>query len=136
MSHDSRFAYWSAKRTVVVQNSRAVVLNRGDMHWLAQSDCLEYEKLWKIYWWGGHRDEALVRSIERFPALSDIPRHATGVRLSSGRGFEEVNQNHLAGWLERYRELPSREFRAFGQIARPACPRSSGRSPSWVRGHL
>ena len=66
---DNKFQYWSAKRTAVVENVRSVVLNRGDMHWLSQEDCLEYEKLWKIYWWGGHRDEALVRSIERFSAL-------------------------------------------------------------------
>ena len=30
---DSRFQYWSAKRTALVENIRAVVLNRGDMHW-------------------------------------------------------------------------------------------------------
>lgn len=69
---DSRFQYWSAKRTAVVENTRSVVLNRGDMHWLLQQDCLENEKLWKIYWWGGHRDEALLRSIERFPALGRV----------------------------------------------------------------
>ena len=45
---DSRFQYWSAKRTAVVENVRSVVLNRGDMNWLSQQDCLEYEKLWKI----------------------------------------------------------------------------------------
>ena len=44
---DSRFQYWSAKRTAMVENVRSVVLNRGDMHWLTQRDCREYEKLWK-----------------------------------------------------------------------------------------
>lgn len=114
---DSRFQYWSAKRTAVVENVRSVVLNRGDMHWLSQRDCLEYEKLWKIYWWGGHRDEALVRSIERFSALRDLPKHHVGVRFSSGRGFQEANKAQSAGWLEKYSELPSQDFRAYGPIS-------------------
>lgn len=114
---DSRFQYWSAKRTAVVENIRSVVLNRGDMHWLSQRDCLEYEKLWKIYWWGGHRDEALIRSIERFPALRDLPKHHAGVRFSSGQGFKEANKAHLAGWLEKYLELKSRDFRSYGPIS-------------------
>ena len=114
---DSRFQYWSAKRTEIVENIRSVVLNRGDMNWLSQRDCLEYEKLWKIYWWGGHQDEALVRSIERFPALRDLSDQYTGVRFSSGQGFKEANRAHLAGWLEKYRELKTRDFRSYGAVS-------------------
>ena len=114
---DSRFQYWSAKRTATVENVRSVVLNRGDMHWLSQRDCLEYEKLWKIYWWGGHRDEQLIRSIEKFPALRDLPRHYAEVRLSSGQGFKAANKAHLAGWLEEYGELRSVDFRSYGPIS-------------------
>ena len=117
LSSDSRFQYWSAKRTAMVENLGAVVLNRGDMHWLSQRDCLEYEKLWKIYWWGGHRGEALVRSIERFPALRDLPKHHTGVRFSSGRGFQVANRAHRADWLARYSELRPSDFRSYGPIS-------------------
>ena len=56
---DVRFEYWSAKRTAIVANTQSVVLSRGDMHWLSQRDCLHDERIWKIFWWGGHRDEAL-----------------------------------------------------------------------------
>ena len=94
---DNRFQYWSAKRTVIVENMGAVVLNRGDMHWLSQRDCLEYEKLWKIYWWGGHRDEALIRSIERFPTLRDLPRHEAGLEISGLRGFVWMRRPEVAG---------------------------------------
>ena len=114
---DSRFQYWSAKRTAVVENIRSVVLNRGDMNWLSQRDCLEYEKLWKIYWWGGHRDVALIRSIERFPVLRDLSKHHGGVRFSSGQGFKEASKAHLAGWLEKYLELKPRNFRSYGPIS-------------------
>ena len=113
---DNRFQYWSAKRTALVENVRSVVLNRGDMHWLSQRDCLEYEKLWKIYWWGGHRDEALLRSTERFPPLRHLPRHRPGVRFTAGRGFQVAAKTVSASWLTKYRELPSRYFRSYGPI--------------------
>jgi hypothetical protein len=113
---DSRFQYWSAKRTAMVENTQCVVLNRGDMHWLSQRDCLENEKLWKIYWWGGHRDEALVRAIDRFPSLRDLPKHLPGVEVLSGQGFKEANKKHPAGLLEKYRELPAEAFRRYGPI--------------------
>jgi hypothetical protein len=113
---DNRFQYWSAKRTAVVENTRSVVLNRGDMHWLSQQDCIEYEKLWKIYWWGGHRDEILVRSIERFPSIRELPKTLKDVEVLTGQGFKEANKANPAAWLEKYRELPSQEFRAYGPI--------------------
>jgi len=65
---DNCFQYWSAKRTATIENTQCVILNRGDMHWLSQRDCLTNETLWKIYWWGGHRDEALIGAIQRFPS--------------------------------------------------------------------
>ena len=89
---DVRFQYWSAKRTAVVENTCSVILNRGDMHWLSQHDCLAYEKLWKIYWWGGHQDERLIRSLERFPPLGELPSHLTDVRISVGQGFKRANK--------------------------------------------
>ena len=115
---DSRFQYWSARRTAVVENTRSVVLNRGDMHSLSQQDCLEYEHLWKVYWWGGRQDEALVRAIERFPALRDLPRLYPQVELSSGQGFKEANKARLADWLANFRELKSREFRSYGLLSK------------------
>jgi Eco57I restriction-modification methylase len=113
---DSRFQYWSAKRTATVENTKAVILNRGDMHWLSQRDCLENEKLWKIYWWGGHRDEALVRATDRFPSLLDLPKHLPTVKVLPGQGFKEANKAIRAEWLERYRELPSAGLLRYGPI--------------------
>ena len=60
------------------------LLNHGDLHRLSQSDCLDYEKLWKIYWWGGHRDEGLVRALERFPKLVDIANQLEGSAITTG----------------------------------------------------
>jgi hypothetical protein len=114
--NEKRFQYWSAKRTAIIANTQCIVLNRGDMHWLSQRDCLANEKLWKIYWWGGHRDAALIQAIDRFPLLKDLPKHLSKVEVLSGRGFQEANKAHPAGWLEKYRELPPRELSRYGPI--------------------
>ncbi|HEY6251246.1 MAG TPA: N-6 DNA methylase [Candidatus Angelobacter sp.] len=113
---DSRFQHWSAKRTAMVANTQSVVLSRADMHWLSQFDCLQNEKLWKIYWWGGHRDDALIRAIERFPLLKDLPKHLPNIGVLSGQGFKEANKAHGAGWLKKYKELPPEAFSRYGRI--------------------
>ena len=113
---DNFFEYWSAKRTAPIENTRSVVLTRGDMHWLSQRDCLMYEKLWKIYWWGGHQDEKFIRGLERFPKLIDLPQHLSATQVLPKIGFQEGNRTHRAGWLEAYQELPSESFRSYGSI--------------------
>lgn len=113
---ENRFQYWSAKRTAIIANTQCIVLNRGDMHWLSQRDCIANERLWKIYWWGGHRDVALIQAVERFPQLKDLPKHLPKVEVTSGRGFQEANKAHPAGWLEKYRELPVGELSRYGSI--------------------
>ena len=112
---DNHFEYWSAKRTATVANTQCVVLNRGDMHWLSQRDCLANEKLWKIYWWGGQRDEALIRRIENFQRLFDLSKQIPGAALASGRGFEVTKKGGPSGWLKNYRELPAKLLTRYGQ---------------------
>ncbi|MEO8496544.1 MAG: N-6 DNA methylase, partial [Planctomycetota bacterium] len=71
-SENHRFAYWSAKETAFVKRVQAVVLNWADMRAANQSEYLRDETLWKIYWWGGHRDEALVRRLRLNPSFGDV----------------------------------------------------------------
>ena len=113
---DNRFEYWSAKRTAVVENAKAVVMTHGDMHYLKQRDCLAYEKLWKIYWWGGHQDEALIKAIERFPQLIQLSDSHPHFQFRPGRGFEITKKGTPAGWLSNYQELPPKEFKRYGQL--------------------
>ena len=113
---DNRFQYWSAKRTVVVENTRCVVLNRGDMHWLSQRDCLADERSWKIYWWGGHRDDALVRRLGLYPRLSTVSENLPNVKLHFGRGFEVTKAGKTPrGWLKEFRELPPENLVRYGK---------------------
>jgi type I restriction-modification system DNA methylase subunit len=111
---DSRFQYWSAKRTATIENTKCIVLNRGDMHWLSQRDCLADERLWKIYWWGGHRDEVTIRSINRFSTLENLHEIVPTAATSPGQGFKVANKSVPAGWLKGYRELPAESLRRYG----------------------
>lgn len=114
---ETRFEYWSAKRTAYVENVQAVVLSKGDMHWLSQLSCLTYEKTWKIYWWGGHRDEALVRSLERFPSFIDLPQTISNTQVIPGAGFEEGRIGRRpSGWLKDFKELPADAFHSYGPL--------------------
>ena len=112
---DHNFQYWSAKRTASVENTKSIVLNRGDMHWLSQRDCLADERLWKIFWWGGPRDSALIARLEAYPPLIKIREHQPGVEFHSGRGFEVTKTGTPSDWLAKYRELPTRSLVRYGQ---------------------
>ena len=59
----------------------------------------------------------MVRSIERFPALRELPKHHAAVRFSAGQGFKEANKSQSADWLEKYRELKPRDFHSYGPIS-------------------
>lgn len=113
---DHRFTYWSARRTAEIENTRSVIVAQTDMHRLSQDDCRRYENLWKLYWWGGRRDELLIRDLERFPTLTTLPQSRPDVELVSGRGFEEASADIDADWLAEYQELPPRSLTRYGTI--------------------
>jgi hypothetical protein len=113
---DHRFSYWSARRITEVERTRAIVVSRADMHRLNQDECRQYEHRWKIYWWGGRRDEGLIREMERFPRLIDLPNEVAGTEVLPGQGFKEANKKQPADWLSEYKELPARRFKRYGAI--------------------
>jgi len=117
-SHDNSFQYWSAKRTATIENTQSVVLNRGDMHWLSQRDCLADERLWKIFWWGGYRDAATIKILDRFPSLKNVSDTIPTATAFPGQGFKVANQSVPAEWLSDYKELPAQSLRRYGPFDR------------------
>lgn len=117
---DSSFQYWSAKRTINIENTKSIVLNRGDMHWLSQRDCLADEKLWKIYWWGGHRDESLVRRLSTYGNLGQLPTVIPNTKIFYQQGFTEGIQRRKPSpaWFLKYKELPAEKFSSYGTLRR------------------
>jgi hypothetical protein len=110
---DSRFSYWSAKETAFVKRVQAVVLNRADLRVAKQSEYLEDDTLWKIYWWGGHRDDALIRRLRLVPSFKQVvDPNEERMRV----GFQEASRKDKAGWLRTFMEFPTSAFERYGAL--------------------
>ncbi|MFN9401164.1 MAG: hypothetical protein ACK57R_13405, partial [Dolichospermum sp.] len=104
--------YWSAKKTAMVKELQAVVLSVVDRHVVRQADFLRNDTLWKIYWWGNHRDVALVSAINLYTPLSVL--HNPN---NSGQGFtKSIKERKPSDWLVEYQQLPIDNFTKYGTI--------------------
>jgi len=114
---DHRFSLWSARRTAEIENTRAVVISQTDMHRLRQDDCLRYENLWKLYWWGNRRDEGLIRELERFESLSDLVGGESGKQVVTGVGYVKGKKGQQpSDWLLEYSELKAQHLSRYGEL--------------------
>ncbi len=107
-----RIHYWSAKRTANVESLQAVLFSRNDLKLIRQMEFMKDSKLWKIYWWGNHRDEELIRYLEMGSRLMNITEPGL-----FGQGFIQANQKYESGWLRQYKELPIGDFHRYGTLA-------------------
>ncbi len=111
------FEYWSAKRSKFVNGVQAVILSGSDLHRVNQDDVLDNDYLWKIYWWGSHRDAALITALNLNMKLADSVRERG---WQSGRGFQgpvpSDDENVPSGWLSDYKELPTSRFQRYGPV--------------------
>lgn len=106
-----RVHYWSAKRTANVESLQAVLFSRNDLKLLRQTESMQDTRLWKIYWWGNHRDEELIRYLEMDSQLKDITEPGL-----FGQGFKQANQKYESDWLKEYEELPVENFHRYGAL--------------------
>ena len=127
---DPLFEYWSAKKTAIVKDTQAVILSRADLRRLRQRDVLLNEDLWKIYWWGSHRDEALIRSLQMETPLEELTVRGTKLAKDDfGQGFivAKAGKKEESEKLQAYKELPKKFFERYGSIRKanlvPAPPR-------------
>ena len=107
----ARFEYWSAKHTPMVDQLQAAVLSRSDLRLLPQSERALDHAFWKTYWWGNHRDDALVQAIGMSdPLVWPGKTHGRWIE-DSERGFNESGgKKKPSGWLLQFSELPVRAF--------------------------
>jgi hypothetical protein len=111
-----RIHYWSAKKTDVVDKARTVVLTLPDLHQIKQTDLMNNEALWKVYWWGSHRDAALISALNMNERLDHLIMERGWVK---GRGFQGLysgSEKYPSDWLKRYKELPTNQFHRYGSI--------------------
>jgi hypothetical protein len=109
----SHFTYWSAKETAFVRRVQAVVLNRADLRAASQNEYERDDTLWKIYWWGGHRDEALIRRLRLEPSFKQVV-DPDGKRMRVE--FQEASRKDPAGWLRNFKEFPTEAFERYGPL--------------------
>jgi hypothetical protein len=90
---DNVFEYWSAKKTAFIKRSKSVVLSNTDRHFVSQADMSRNDLLWKIYWWGNHQDERLIKSLQMNPTLISVADHKGKLITHSGSGFKKGTLN-------------------------------------------
>lgn len=113
-SRDNYFSYWSAKETAFVTRIQAVILNRADFRHAPQSKFVEDDSLWKIYWWGTHRDEALIGKLRLESTLGrEFDSEGDNFRI----GFLKAKKDQIpSGWLRKFKEFPTRVFVRYGAL--------------------
>jgi hypothetical protein len=113
-----RVQYWSAKKTKNVEQVQSVVLTLPDLHQIRQSELAYNRILWKVYWWGNHRDAALINALQVEQSLGELAVEQNWPAPS--RGFQRARtraKNYQAGWLKHYKVLPTDLFRRYGSIS-------------------
>lgn len=108
--------YWSARKSEVVDKVQSVVLSLPDIHQVKQTDFINNEALWKVYWWGSHRDANLINTLNIDSTLGQL---AVKREWKPGRGFQGLysgSEIHPSDWLNNYKELPIDCFCRYGIV--------------------
>lgn len=108
--------YWGVKKTNHMGNMRLVSLDKADVHFVKQEDLVFNELLWKTFWWGGHRDKALIDGIKLNTALDSISDDSGPLIVMSGSGFK--GGGGKCAFLGKYMEYPARSFYSYGPITK------------------
>ncbi len=116
-ARNQRFPYWSAKKTAFIERVQVIILSRSDVRIVRQDKMLTDDELWKVYWWGSHRDEALVQTLRLNSTLRDVVGPDTKEQNLIGEGFSEAKkEKEPSDWLLQYKELPTKHFASYGPI--------------------
>ncbi len=111
------FQYWSAKKTEVVDKLQSVVLALPDLHRVKQGEILNADYLWKVYWWGSHRDAKLITSLRIEKSMQQIAEEQKWPEPRVGfQGPRSSAKNKPRVWLADFKQLDVRQFHRYGPI--------------------
>jgi hypothetical protein len=114
---DHRFEYWSAKQTGFVDQLQIVALKKADLHLVRQAEFVADEDLWKLFWWGGHRDKALLQALRLEKTLGKIVDPTESHPERFGEGFKESKKNQRpTESLQRFKEFPTKFLTRYGLL--------------------
>lgn len=119
-SYDSSFKYWSAKKTAIVKGMQSVLLSSSDLKQLNQNEVMGNDNLWKVFWWGNHRDGNLVGTLELETSFEKLS--IDEIRLSRDnfrQGFTPGSADETSGSeLQNYEAFPARKLVRYGTLDR------------------
>ncbi len=109
--------YWSVKKTEAVDKTQAIVLGQPDIRQVKQLDLAYEDFLWKVYWWGNHRDAALIKALRLDRTIGELAQMRGWPK--PGRGFQAASptyRNRPSDWLRNYPVLPAEYLQRYGLI--------------------
>jgi len=108
---ENKFQYYSAKETAYIDRLQVVSLKRIDLHIVRQSEFAADDDLWKVFWWGGHRDKALLQALRLENTLESVVDPTSEYPERIGEGFKESKKNRKpTKTLHSFKQLPTNSF--------------------------
>ena len=107
-SLDDRIVYVSPKSTRPLVDEFAIVIEPHDRRALTVREAVSDPLVWTTLMWGGPRDRALVRRLQRYSTLGSL--EAEGVRSSRGIQYGDKKKDVLS--LAQHRLFDERNFAA------------------------
>lgn len=100
MQGSSPLFYWSAKRTINIEKSQAVIFSKIDRHMIMAAD-LTHDELWKCLLWGNYFDFLFIRQLKLTKeALSSIVD-----RDKCGQGFKVASKTEKATLIQCFNAI-------------------------------
>jgi hypothetical protein len=107
-----RVVIWNARRVRAVDRLRSMAAVPLDRRVVAQGDLADADYLWKVYWWGGHHDAALLSRLALERTLGETVKDADPQpRYGWQRGSSVPS-----GKLATLSELSNRKVQPFGRL--------------------
>lgn len=103
--------YWTARRTKVIENTKAVAIDKTDFKFFRYPYTAVHD-IWKIYYFGNHRDYSLISGLRLYPRLKEFEIKKEVKQKKRRQGFTKgAKKIKETGWLKEYKELPTAAFK-------------------------
>lgn len=110
-NENSYISYTSAHLTKLAERTRTVHLSKADKRLVRQSELQTRDYLWKTYWWGNHRDAALLSHLDWELSLKDILPEEPEPHYGFQRGSKTPSRT-----LQVLRPLNSKKMQWYGPL--------------------
>ena len=108
---DKPVYYWSAKQTITINKTQAIVLSKYDMQVIWHENLMGLST-WKELWFGRSADRKFLNFLRRHRPLVQFL-----VREESGQGFQVASKGKDAGDLQVFRNLVINSFSRYDSLS-------------------